>query len=369
MLWRRSLRRTAAADRRRQRVLPGGRPAVRRPRRRDAPHRVPQGRHRPVPAVLGVPIVPDLRAGQTVLVAAHGNSLRALVKHLDGISDEDIAGLNIPTGMPLVYELDDSMRADGRRRRRTSTPRPPPRRPPPSPTRAADATSSRLRKLPERRSSPCDVQDPMGRAERQRVSIVEGLPEPQGADLERDRVLAGDDEDDPVRHGDRVVGDPLVVPAEQGDVDGGLDTVLPVVRQQHREAVAAQLVHLVVGVRRGERARSTSRSRDDLGDSARPCSSATRPISSIVGLDVLRERRAAGTRSRAIFATCTREVAHPLELVRPSAAPRPPSRRSLGDRLLQRQQRERLLLDLLARRSVDLGVGADDLLGDLGVAV
>jgi 2,3-bisphosphoglycerate-dependent phosphoglycerate mutase len=55
-------------------------------------------------------IVPDLRSGKTVLVAAHGNSLRALVKHLDGISDEDIAGLNIPTGMPLVYELDDDMR-------------------------------------------------------------------------------------------------------------------------------------------------------------------------------------------------------------------------------------------------------------------
>ena len=54
-------------------------------------------------------IVPDLQAGKTVLVAAHGNSLRALVKHLDGISDEDIAGLNIPTGMPLVYELDESM--------------------------------------------------------------------------------------------------------------------------------------------------------------------------------------------------------------------------------------------------------------------
>jgi 2,3-bisphosphoglycerate-dependent phosphoglycerate mutase len=54
-------------------------------------------------------IVPDLRAGQTVLVAAHGNSLRALVKHLDGISDEDIAALNIPTGMPLVYVLDDDL--------------------------------------------------------------------------------------------------------------------------------------------------------------------------------------------------------------------------------------------------------------------
>jgi len=52
-------------------------------------------------------IVPDLKAGKTVLVAAHGNSLRALVKHLDGVSDEAIAGLNIPTGIPLVYELDE----------------------------------------------------------------------------------------------------------------------------------------------------------------------------------------------------------------------------------------------------------------------
>jgi 2,3-bisphosphoglycerate-dependent phosphoglycerate mutase len=50
-------------------------------------------------------IVPDLRDGRTVLIAAHGNSLRAIVKHLDGISDEDIAGLNIPTGQPLVYRL------------------------------------------------------------------------------------------------------------------------------------------------------------------------------------------------------------------------------------------------------------------------
>jgi len=55
-------------------------------------------------------IVPDLAAGQTVLIAAHGNSLRALVKHLDEIGDEEIAGLDIPTGMPLVYELDPSFR-------------------------------------------------------------------------------------------------------------------------------------------------------------------------------------------------------------------------------------------------------------------
>ncbi|TDT30033.1 phosphoglyceromutase [Naumannella halotolerans] len=55
-------------------------------------------------------IVPDLATGKTVLVAAHGNSIRALVKHLDGISDADIAGLNIPTGIPLLYELDDAYR-------------------------------------------------------------------------------------------------------------------------------------------------------------------------------------------------------------------------------------------------------------------
>jgi 2,3-bisphosphoglycerate-dependent phosphoglycerate mutase len=52
----------------------------------------------------------ELRAGKTVLVTAHGNSLRALVKHLDNISDEAIAGLNIPTGIPLVYELDEDFK-------------------------------------------------------------------------------------------------------------------------------------------------------------------------------------------------------------------------------------------------------------------
>jgi len=55
-------------------------------------------------------IVPDLQAGKTVLVTAHGNSLRALVKHLDGISDTDIAALNIPTAQPLVYRLDESLK-------------------------------------------------------------------------------------------------------------------------------------------------------------------------------------------------------------------------------------------------------------------
>jgi 2,3-bisphosphoglycerate-dependent phosphoglycerate mutase len=55
-------------------------------------------------------IVPDLRAGKTVLIAAHGNSLRALVKYLDGMSAEDVVGLNIPTGIPLRYELDDNLK-------------------------------------------------------------------------------------------------------------------------------------------------------------------------------------------------------------------------------------------------------------------
>jgi 2,3-bisphosphoglycerate-dependent phosphoglycerate mutase len=58
-------------------------------------------------------IVPDLKSGETVLITAHGNSLRALVKHLDGISDAEIAELNIPTGIPLVYELDDALHPTG----------------------------------------------------------------------------------------------------------------------------------------------------------------------------------------------------------------------------------------------------------------
>jgi len=55
-------------------------------------------------------IVPDLRDGRVVLVAAHGNSMRALVKHLAGLSDTEVVGLNIPTGIPLLYEFDEQMR-------------------------------------------------------------------------------------------------------------------------------------------------------------------------------------------------------------------------------------------------------------------
>ena len=60
-------------------------------------------------------LAPALRANQRVLVAAHGNSMRALVKYLDGIGDADIVGLNIPNGIPLVYELDAALRATSRR--------------------------------------------------------------------------------------------------------------------------------------------------------------------------------------------------------------------------------------------------------------
>ena len=60
-------------------------------------------------------IVPELLDGRTVLVVAHGNSLRALVKELESISDEDIVGLDIPTGFPRVYELDDQLQVESRR--------------------------------------------------------------------------------------------------------------------------------------------------------------------------------------------------------------------------------------------------------------
>ena len=66
--------------------------------------------HRLIPYWEDVIVAEHLRAGRTVLVAAHGNSLRALVKHLDGVSDAEIAGLNIPTGIPLVYRLGDSLK-------------------------------------------------------------------------------------------------------------------------------------------------------------------------------------------------------------------------------------------------------------------
>jgi 2,3-bisphosphoglycerate-dependent phosphoglycerate mutase len=60
-------------------------------------------------------VAPDIRSGRRVIIAAHGNSLRALVKHLDGISDQEIVGLNIPTGIPLLYQLDADLKPLGSR--------------------------------------------------------------------------------------------------------------------------------------------------------------------------------------------------------------------------------------------------------------
>jgi 2,3-bisphosphoglycerate-dependent phosphoglycerate mutase len=60
-------------------------------------------------------IVPELTAGRNVLIVAHGNSLRALVKMLDGMSERDIVEFNIPTGIPIVYELDQRIESRGRR--------------------------------------------------------------------------------------------------------------------------------------------------------------------------------------------------------------------------------------------------------------
>ena len=60
-------------------------------------------------------IAPVVQEGKSVLIVAHGNSLRALVKYLDGVSEEDIVGLNIPTGMPLVYDLDADLKPLDRR--------------------------------------------------------------------------------------------------------------------------------------------------------------------------------------------------------------------------------------------------------------
>ena len=111
MLWRRSYDVPPPPLRRGRRVLAVQRPALRRAAHELRPRTecLADVVDRMLPYWYDA-MVPDLRAGRTVLVAAHGNSLRALVKHLDGISDEAIAGLNIPTGIPLYYELDADLR-------------------------------------------------------------------------------------------------------------------------------------------------------------------------------------------------------------------------------------------------------------------
>ena len=69
----------------------------------------------PEPRAWQQTMVPEVMAGKKVLIAAHGNSLRALVKHLEGMSEDEVVGLNIPTGIPLVYELGDDFKVRGKR--------------------------------------------------------------------------------------------------------------------------------------------------------------------------------------------------------------------------------------------------------------
>ena len=128
-VWRRSYDVAAAADRRRTTpttptattLRPGASPTT------LPAHRVPEGRRgAAAPLLVRRRSSPDLRAGLTVLVGAHGNSLRALVKHLDGISDADIVELNIPTGVPLVLRA--RRRPPARRRQAGGGALPPQRR-------------------------------------------------------------------------------------------------------------------------------------------------------------------------------------------------------------------------------------------------
>jgi len=124
-------------------------------------------------------IIPDLQVGRTVLVAAHGNSLRALVKHLDGISDEAIAKLNIPTGIPLRYDLDPVTLRPVTPAASTSTRRPRSRRPPRWRTRAASG---------ETRTTTAD--------ERRGRSLGDSAESPEATDPDHDggrspRAVAG----------------------------------------------------------------------------------------------------------------------------------------------------------------------------------
>ena len=109
MIWRRSYDVPPPADLGRQPVHAGGRRALRRASRsppRSASRTCSSAR---LPYWESA-IVPDLKAGKTVMVAAHGNSLRAIIKYLDGIADDAIVGVNVPTGIPLVYHLDENLK-------------------------------------------------------------------------------------------------------------------------------------------------------------------------------------------------------------------------------------------------------------------
>ena len=109
-IWRAQLRHSAAAADRRRSAASVARSPVCRPRADEVP--LTESLKDTVARFLPYwhsTIAPEIKAGKRVLIAAHGNSLRALVKYLDDISDEEIVELNIPTGVPLVYELDEEL--------------------------------------------------------------------------------------------------------------------------------------------------------------------------------------------------------------------------------------------------------------------
>ena len=174
-------------------------------------------------------IVPDLRNG-TVLVVAHGNSLRALIKHLDGLSDEAVVSLNVPTGIPLRYELDAA----------TLLPvRPAEYLDPEAAGVAIEEVANQGKKYAVTAVPAAVVAIPDGRDSGQDGGGCLTAAEPAG-------ICTGGDEHDPAGHPDRVVGVALVVAAEQRHVDRGLGAVRPVVRQQLGEQLAVQGVHRVV---------------------------------------------------------------------------------------------------------------------------
>ena len=148
------LRHPAAEARRRRRVVAGRRRAVRRPARRDrAADRVPGRRHRPDAALLvRRASCPTCAPAARRASPRTATSLRALVKHLDGMSEEAVVGLNIPTGIPLVYTLDEDMRPT-QRAASTSTPTPPRRPSRPWPTRGADPDPARAEQ--QTATGPC----------------------------------------------------------------------------------------------------------------------------------------------------------------------------------------------------------------------
>ena len=141
LIWRRSYDVPPPALEESDPRYPGTDPRYRGLSSRAAADRMPQGHRRAVPPLLARVDRAGDPAGKKVIIAAHGNSLRALVKYLDDISDQEIVGLNIPTGVPLVYELDEQLKPISTTTSATPRRSPGPRRPSPTRGRRSDTIS------------------------------------------------------------------------------------------------------------------------------------------------------------------------------------------------------------------------------------